>query len=165
MLDLEQIASDIRFRAAEHRPSFSTERLVETCFPGTLVTGHSLPAGVHEAVQHTPRGVVIVYRRGLPSGAQRFAVAHALAHLLFDADTSNVEHHADDTEDQEERADAFAAELLAPLLEVRRRVVRRPEHGRLADEHGLYQDQADRLASRFGVPAEVIDQQIRKLAR
>ena len=111
------------------------------------------PTKVLNATSETIRANMIQFRKDLEMSQPEAA------------DAAGIEHHEDDVECPEERADAFAAELLAPLHEVRRRVVRRPEQDRLVDEHSLYQDQADRLASRFGVPVEVIDGQIRRLAR
>lgn len=151
---LARIASDLRELAGERTPAYRTRALVEAVFPGTLVTGGHLPDGIDEMVTRTTDGPLIVYRRSLPGPEQRLVIAHALAHLVFDDDRPGVP-------EIEARADAFAVELLAPLAAVRSLVTRWP--CRDADDHELYLDHVDEIASRFAVPAHVIDSQIRRL--
>lgn len=154
-------AAELRRRAEQLEPSFSTGRIIDDCFPGTLVTGGRLPPGVHEAVTRTPDGAVIVYERTLSIPDQRFAISHALAHLMWDGNRGRctVGHGGDLF--AEYRADEFAAELLAPIAMLAEYVGRLPSTD--PDQQHLYEDQVDQIASRFVVPAYVIDQRIRLL--
>lgn len=160
---LARVASWIRELAEQKEPAFSTRQIIEACFPTALVTGGKLPDGVHELVSRRDEGPVIVYSRALSGPQQRFAIAHALAHLIFDGDEASARPGCAGRADCEERADAFAAELLAPLEELRPYVGRWPSLD--AEEHELYLDMVDEIASHFVLPAMVIDEQIRRLVR
>lgn len=160
---LRMIAEAFRVRAEQTEPAFSTSKIIECCFPDAVVTGRSLPPGVHEIVTVTGDGPLIMYQRGLPTPDQRFAIAHAIGHLVFDFRHGRSLAPLND-ESVEARADEFAAELLVPLDELAPYVGRFPA----PDDpvaHELYLDQVDQIASHFHVPARVVDQQIRKLPR
>jgi Zn-dependent peptidase ImmA (M78 family) len=152
------IASDLRRRAKQAVPAFSTSRLVSTAFPDAIVTGYDLPSGIDEAVSRTKDGIVILYRRGMSTAEQRVAIAHGVAHLLFDDDCRSgfVGSAA-----RERRADAFAAELLVPLDELAKLLRVLPSKD--PDEQQLYLDHVDHLASVFQVPAPLIRVRIREL--
>lgn len=156
-----EIAAELRLRAGQIEPPFSTRKIVSACFPKALVTGGQLPALVHEIVTSYPDGPVIVYARSLSGPEQRFAIAHALAHLLFDDAGACMSPGRAGVSDSEARADAFAADLLAPLELLRRLVTRMPSTD--SEEHEIYLDHVDEIASTFSVPAHVIDSQIRRL--
>lgn len=158
---LVEVAADIRRRSGLTEPAFSTKQIVDACFPATFVTGANLPDGFDEVVKREREGALIVYKRSLPGPAQRFAIAHALAHLLFDSALTCARPGLAGNPESERRADLFATELLAPLEEVARFASRFPSED--PDEHELYLDQVDEIASRFVVPADVIDSQIRRL--
>ncbi len=158
---LVEIAADLRRRAGQTEPAYSTRQIVESCFPGALVTGGKLPAGVDEIVSRRADGPVIIYARSLSGPEQRFAIAHALAHLLFDGDDAQARPGFAGLSESEARADRFAAELLAPLDELRPYVGRFPSTD--AEEHEIYLDQVDEISSHFVLPAAVIDLQIRRL--
>lgn len=161
--ELVEIAADIRTRAGQEQPAFSTRQIIERCFPEVLVTGAHLPDGVDEVFARRESGPVILYKRSLSGPEQRFAIAHAIAHLLFDADGTGASVGCAGDPAREERADRFAMELLAPLAEIRPYVGRYPCDD--PDEHELYLDQVDEIASHFVVPAWVIQTQIRQLMR
>jgi Zn-dependent peptidase ImmA (M78 family) len=160
------IASSLRRRAAQSKPSYSTREIIEACFPGTVVTGRHLPRGVDDVVQvdvaafrshRAPH--VIVYQRGIPTPNQRHAIAHALGHIIFDG----ASHHGCQRfdEDRELRCDRFADELLVPMCDLRPLVKLFPSSD--PDEHEAYLDLADQLASRFRVPPICIQRRIREL--
>jgi len=155
-------AASVRAVAGEHREAFSTSRIVDALFPDAVVTGRRLPAGVQEAVSTTSRGPVIVYSRELSPPAQRFVIAHAIAHLLFDADRPTAAARVGFAGDPatEARADAFAAELLVPLERLAALIEVRPASG-----DDFYLDQVDSLASHFNVPRGLIDKRIREVHR
>lgn len=158
---LVEIAADLRRRSNQTEPYFSTQQIIESCFPDALVTGHALPANVDEAVSRTPDGIVILYRRGMSTGEQRFAIAHALGHLIFDGDDAACRPGCVGIAESEERADGFAAELLVPLDDLREHVTWLPGQ---CDE-AIYLDQVDLIASLFHVPSTVVDKRIRELGR
>lgn len=162
-VDLVALAAEVRTRAGEVSPAFSTNRMVAAWFPDALVAGRVLPAGVLEAVARTPDGPVIIYARGLPSPAHRFAIAHAMAHLLLDGDDAFRQPGQRLERSCEVRADAFADELLVPLDVLASHVDRWPSADPV--EHEIYLDMVDAISSRFGVLAEVIDRRIRALVR
>ena len=158
---LVEVAANLRRRSGQIEPAFSTRQIIEACFPDTLVTGGSLPPGIDEMVSRRADGPVIIYARSLPGPCQRFAIAHALAHLLFDNSSARVRPGCLGIPANEERADAFAAELLAPLDELAPYVGCGPS--RDPEEHEIYLDQVDEIASHFALPAHVIDSRIRLL--
>lgn len=144
--------------AGQTEPAFSTRQMIATCFPDAVVTGKNLPHGVEEVVSRTPDGPVIVYNRSLSPPAQRFVIAHAMAHLFFDdAETAARIGYAGDPA-AEARADAFAAELLVPLDELDAYVGVDP-----SSTDDLYLDQVDEIASHFNVSRGLIDKRIRAL--
>jgi Zn-dependent peptidase ImmA (M78 family) len=159
---LVEIAADIRRRAMLFAPPYSTTAMIRTCFPDVVVTGRKLPPRIDEIVARTREGGVIVYKRRLPVLRQRFAIAHGIAHLLFDSDETAAAVGYAGCPISERRADTFAEELLVPLTELAKHVRRLPPvaHGR-----DLYLDGIDQISSRFQVPPAVILKRIRVLER
>ncbi len=156
---LVEIAADLRHKSDQTEPAFSTRRIIETCFPRALVTGRELPVGVDEAVKITPQGAVILYRRGLPTPSQRFVIAHALAHVMFDRVRGGCRPGSAGHAGRERRADSFAAELLIPLSYLRDYVGTWPDDA----DQDRYLDQVDEIASHFQVPIAIVDKRIREL--
>lgn len=105
---------------------------------------------------------MILYSRSLPILDQRYAIAHALAHILFDDEDVCMRVGRAGVAANEQRADDFGAELLAPRAEIR--AVLRMWPSKDAEDHEIYLDHVDQIASRFSVPSLVIDAQIRRLA-
>jgi len=161
-LMLVDVAADLRKRAGQVEPAYSTRQIVAARFPSALVTGATLRPGIEEMVSMRREGPVIVYSRALSGPSQRFAIGHALAHLLFDDSSAAACAGRPGVRANEEQADAFAAELLAPLDELAPYVGRYPSED--PEEHELYLDQVDEIASHFVLPARVIDRRIRELA-
>ena len=160
---LASVAADLRQRSGETEPLFSTRKIIDACFPGLVVTGRELPAGIHEAVSRTPQGGVLIYNRALPTAAKRFAIAHGLAHLLFDDGMSACRVGFVGDPAVEARADSFAEELLVPLEALREHVARQPSSNETSMEREFYLDQVDEIASHFHVPSHVIDKRIREM--
>lgn len=159
--DLVAVAARLRATAGQTEPAFSTRAIVDACFPDAIVTGRRLPAGIHEAVSRTAAGTLIIYQRDLPTPDQRFAIAHALAHVLFDDARSACRVGFVGDPEAEARADRFAAELLAPLADLIEYVGRQPSDD--SAEHEFYLDMVDEIASHFHVPSRVVDMQVREL--
>lgn len=160
---LTQVAADLRRRAGQIEPLFSTRKIIDACFPRLIVTGRELPAGIHEAVSRTADGEVLIYSRALPTAAKRFAIAHGLAHLLFDDSVSGCRVGYVGDPHVEARADSFAEELLVPLKMLREYVERQPPANDNSTEREFYLDQVDEIASHFHVPSHVIDKRIREM--
>lgn len=159
---LAETAADLRRRASLSEPSFSTKLIIEACFPDVVVTGRVLPIGIQEIVARTDEGPIIIYSRHLPVAKQRYVIAHALAHLIFDgAEGQCGPGYAGDPV-REGRADRFAEELLVPLVELRPYIACWPRNEN-TPEHEIYLDQCDEIASRFNVPPFVIDRRIREV--
>jgi hypothetical protein len=156
---LVEIAAELRHRSNQTEPSFSTRQIIDACFPHALVTGRQLPPGVDEAVSETPQGIVILYRRGLPTPSQRFVIAHALAHVIFDRVRGGARAGSTGHASREKRADRFAAELLIPLAVLRDYVGAWPDD----PDQERYLDQVDEIASHFQVPSGLVDKRIREL--
>lgn len=156
-----EIAAALRARAGLTKAPYSTSTIIEHCFPDILVTGFRLPAGVDELVTVAREGPVILYSRALPILEQRYAIAHALAHLIFDDKDVCMRVGRAGVAANEQRADDFGAELLAPLTEVAALARLWPSQD--AEDHEIYLDHVDQIASRFSVPSGVIDSQIRRL--
>src|SRR4051812_43880761 len=88
---LRSIAASLRRRSRLTQPHYSTQRIIDECYPSTVVTGDDLPANCHEMVlvdeaafrsHRAPH--VIIYQRALSGDQQRRAIAHALGHIIFD---------------------------------------------------------------------------------
>jgi Zn-dependent peptidase ImmA (M78 family) len=155
-----EIAANLRRRADQNQPAFSTADIIEASFPGIVVAGHDGdPALVGMLMRAC--GHVILYQRDLSFPEQRVRIAHALAHLIYDGDgrvascTFNPEAEA--------RAWHFVDELLVPFTDLARHVYRWPPIEQR--EMTIYRDQCDMLASRFAVPARLIDKRIRDLQK
>ena len=160
-MQLVHMASELRSRAGQHHAAISTSKIMRTCFPHVHVTGRVLPAGVHEAVSNTPTGIILVYARGLPSPDQRFAIAHGMAHLLFDTEESACLPGRTGVVDVEARADRFAEELLVPLGELAKHARLRPSTD--PDQQEFFLDHVDEISSRFHVPSRVIERRLHEL--
>jgi IrrE N-terminal-like domain len=163
---LGAIAASLRRRSGQVKPRYSTRQIIESCFPGTIVTGRTLPAVCHESVSVDEAAFrshraphVIVYQRALSGPEQRYAIAHAVAHIIFDGKRGCDTHDAA----RELRCDRFADELLAPIEELNRFIKVWPSRDLQANE--TYLDQVDQIASHFVLPASVIDQRIQSLHR
>lgn len=154
------VTQDLRTRAKQHSPAFSTSQIIAMTFPDVLVTGYDLPREIEEAVSRMTKGPVLLYRRGLSTAEQRVAIAHGLAHLIYDDNAPCVRGKAG-TPARERRADAFAAELLVPLDEIAK--VLRVMPSKDPDEQQLYLDHVDYLASMFKVPSHLVRRRIRDL--
>jgi Zn-dependent peptidase ImmA (M78 family) len=168
VVPIASIAASLRRRAQQVEPAYSTRQIIDACFPGTFVTGRVIPAhGVHDLVAVDEKAFrshraphLIVYRRGLSTGEQRYAIAHALGHIIFDG--ANHEGCVDFNRERELRCDRFADELLVPLEELRPYVGAWPTEDPVKYE--VFLDMVDQIASHFHVPAAVIMKQISRLA-
>jgi hypothetical protein len=163
---LVEIAADLRRRARLYNPPFSTKRIIAACFPDVLVTGGRLPDGLEAVISKQADGPLIVYQRSLPILEQRYAIAHELGHLVLgDLENERVRKRATRPSQPhvEKRADDFATELLAPLVLVAKYAVLGPAED--PEDHEIYLDHCDDLASIFQVPPRIIDSQIRRLQR
>jgi Zn-dependent peptidase ImmA (M78 family) len=161
------IAASLRRRAEQIEPSYSTRQIIDVCFPGTVVTGRHLPQGVDDVVKVDDAAFrshraphVIVYRRDLPTADQRFAIAHGIAHVIFDGANN---HCAGFDPRRELRCDRFADELLAPLVELSPYVCAWPSDD--PEQQEIYLDMVDQIASHFHVPTACISRQIQELPR
>lgn len=163
LYDLIRVAGKLRRDAGELDPPYSTTRIIEVAFPTCVVMGRHLPRRVDEMVTRTPDGPNIVYRRGMSTAQQRFAIGHGLAHLLFDDHTTSCRIGRAGVHFNEQRADDFSAELLVPMFELRK--VARWWASKRPHDRDLYLDHVDQLASLFHVPQSVIAQRIRMLER
>lgn len=161
------IAESLRRRADQLEPAFSTRQIIDVCFPGTIVTGRPLPRGVHDVVcvdeaafrsHRAPH--VILYSRSLPTPDQRYAIAHALAHIIFDGARGGCSSRSNE---RERRCDLFAEELLVPVSRLREYVCAWPSPN--LEEHETYLDQVDQIASHFHAPSRIVDRRIRSLRR
>lgn len=159
---LVEIAADLRRRSRQRRPPYSTQK-IEKCFPRLVVMGGELPDDIDELVTRSKDGDVIVYSRSISSARQRFAIAHAFAHLIFDMGVRKAACIPGRIGDPatERRADQLGAETLVPFAELQD-IVRRWKPGMIEDRD-LYLDHVDRIASRYHVPSALIDQRIRWL--
>lgn len=156
-------AQMMRWRARLLAPSFSIHELVAANYPTALVTGRDLPDGIHEIVTVTDAGPIILYRRGLSTCDQRIAIAHALGHLAFDFDTAGrrIATLADPA--VEDRADAFAIELLAPLELVAAVAPERRARPDILDREE-FRDRLDGIATRFHVPVWTVERQMLRIS-
>jgi hypothetical protein len=147
-------AAELRERAGVETAPYSGRAIIERCFPHVLVTGGELPRGVAEVVETRGGKATIWYNRRMNTAAHRVAVAHGLAHLIFDAPSGRLECGASSSSAgaPERRADLFAGELLTPFADLDRHFEgeifpRDPVDRRVFD------DEVDHAASKFKVPA------------
>lgn len=157
------VAEKLRALSRQVEPPYSIPLLVAEAAPDVVITGRDLPPGIEEIVTVTDDGPLIIYRRGLSTAERRYAIAHALAHLLFDQDSDGVQAGQPFDAMREQRADAFALELLAPHRLLAPRIVYWPSEA--GEDREVYMDQVDQIAAQFHVPSAQIDQRIRELER
>ena len=158
---LVEIAADLRRKAGLIRPPYSSRAIIEASFPSALVTGGILPEGVDEMVSQRPDGPVIIYARHLSGPGQRYVIGHGVAHLIFDDESVCARAGSRGDPAAEARADLFSALLYVPFEDLRPLVRHWPS--RDLEDHEIYLDHVDQLASTFQMPAAVIDEQIQRL--
>lgn len=144
---LAVLAADLRRRSGSIEPPFSTSKIIEACFPRAIVAGEALAPGIETVSSRTASDETFIYSRSLSTTERRVALAHALAQTIFGL--------VDDA------ASEFAAELLAPLDDLA--PLRPTWREDVSDERDLYLDRLDDLAERYGVPADMIVSQLRRL--
>lgn len=153
-----EIAAQLRQRADQSEPHFSTTRIIAAAFPNVVVAGHDGDPAIIGMLMRAC-GHVILYQRELSIEEHRVRIAHALAHLIMD------DRHRDAActhrPDEEAFARRFEGDLLVPLDELAPLVYRWPPVE--AREARIYRDQCDLLASQFKVPPSLIDKRIREL--
>ncbi len=162
---LASVAASLRRRADQVEPSYSTMQIIEACFPGTLVTGRTLADDTDELVAVDRRAFRthkaphrIFYNRSRSTAEQRYAIAHALGHIVFDGPRRRGQRECPQ---RELRCDRFADELLVPLVELRPYVCAAPSAD--PDKHETYLDMVDQIASHFHVLATIIKRRIADL--
>lgn len=158
--DAVAVADALRSFTGQLVPPFNCQKMVDARWPTAIVTGRDLPLGVDEVVTVTCDGVLIIYARSLSTAERRFAIAHAIAHLLYDLGECILGGVVMDAA-REARAEEFARELLVPDHVLMRHVSLWTS---TSDDPEAYFDQVDQIAALFHVPTSVIDQRIQELA-
>lgn len=166
---LISVASAFRARAGLDAPPYSSRKIIIANLPSITVTGGLLPAGVLEMSTVGEDGHSrIVYNRRVNHLAQRVAIVHGLAHLLFDLPEDGGRRCGRTYEDMEidrieRRADLFAGELLVPLTDL---------DGHFDDglfpqdsSRGDWDDYVDHVASTFKVPGGFLRWRLYDLAK
>lgn len=169
LLDFARIiaaAAELRTRAGATEAPYSGRAIIEKCFPHVLVTGGHLPHGVAEVVETRGGKVTIWYNRRMTTGAHRIAVAHGLAHLVFDAPDGRLQCGAASSGrvPAERRADLFAGELLAPLADLDRHFVG-GLFPRMPVDRLAFDDEVDHAASKFKIPTGFLRWRLHDLAQ
>lgn len=148
------VTYDLRQRVGKKGSYYSAKEIIEECFPDVMVTGAALPPGIAEVVEVRGGQKTIFYNRRINPMAQRVAITHGLAHLLFDLGPDRRECSRDNermsTQPIERRADLFAGELLAPLDELDEHFDEIFPREPVAKQH--FDDEVDHVASTFKVP-------------
>lgn len=159
-------AAWVRARAglANADPPYSTHTLIEAAFPDVVVSGADLPHGVYELAERAPGRRSLWYARGVSQAAQRVGLAHGLHHLMTDLREEAGLRECNTMQRQlevrrvlpanpiEVACDLFAGELLVPFAILDRMAPRDLFPHTPAAQQG-WQDEVDRLASLFHVPA------------
>lgn len=114
MFEGDPAATARAVRAAWRVPSGPIPNVVQLLEAvGIIVVARSLFTHAQDAVSTWPRDggrpPIMMVNLGLPADRQRFTTCHELAHLVL---------HALPDEDQEQQADIFASEFLAPAEEI-----------------------------------------------
>jgi uncharacterized protein DUF955 len=154
-----QAATGARRVAGLTKEPYSTKAIVAALYPGSHVQNARLPRRIQEAVRPTIGAEIIIYARRYEPPHQRFVIAHALAHLIFDWDAPGAHVGYAGDAMREARADAFALELLAPLARVHALIDRD-----MSTSDDSYHEQLDHLSSRFHLPRWAMAKRIRQLA-
>ena len=157
-------AAGVRERAGLRHPPFNLTRILSRCFPGALLTGADLPAGVHGLTRVGHDGAItIFYSRAIREpDQQRLVIAHEIGHLVLERVLGEDRHcggyELDGT--TERRCDRFGEELLAPtaLLE---REAKGPLFPRAGAQRIAWENFVDRMAIRYQVPRPVIVRRLR----
>jgi Zn-dependent peptidase ImmA (M78 family) len=159
VVDVAVVADALRSHAGQVVPPFNAYGIIEARWPTAVITGRELPIGIDEVVSITEDGALIIYGRSLSTAERRFAIAHAMAHLMFDL-AGNPRRGVIIEPEREARADRFAQELLVPDRVLMRHLAMWPSD---CLDREMYLDQVDHIAATFHVPPDVIDKRIREL--
>lgn len=156
-------------------PKFETTPITERFFPNVSITGDFLPKGITEMVVRDGGRYQLYYSRRVGHPSQRLGIIHGCYHILSDlAERDGIrECNLTDrkfrtftgAESSEEVAcDLFAGALLVPFTALDRLA---PDvlFPRDPVERHVFDDQVDRLASKFGVPAGFINWRLYDLAQ
>lgn len=139
------------------RPLPDLEGLVANTFGVLVLRRPFRTARLYAAAVSTSQGRAVILDASVPYRGTilRRTLAHALCHLLLDADAAVLEIDSDDRSDgdpREQRARAFAAELLVPSDGLSR-VLGEPAQTR---DLAMALDTVGDVVSAFGAPADLV---------
>lgn len=159
----------------EADPPYSTTIITERFWPHVPITGANLPNGVTEMVVRDGRRTQLYYSRKVGAPSQRLGILHGCYHLLSDlAETEGIrECNLSDRKFRQRAAlespieiacDLFAGAVLVPFDTLDAAA---PDDLFPSDSvaRRAFDDECDRLASRFGVPAGFIRWRLVDLAK
>jgi len=157
-------------------PDYSTNTVQRICFPDVRITGARLPKGVIAMCEAGIGRRTIFYNRDEPQSSQRVGIAHEFHHLLTDLKHPHLHEQREcnnaaraleaagylATSIVEIACDLFAGELLVPFDVLDRYAPDDlfPEELPLQQ---AFEDEVDRLASKFNVPAPFMLWRLRDL--
>jgi Zn-dependent peptidase ImmA (M78 family) len=159
------------WRTAAGDDAGSLRKMILANRPDIVVTGETLPTGVLESVLLAPdRPPVIMYNRRYNQPAQRVAVAHGVAHVLFDVERAVTYACGRAYEDErvdiiERRADLFAGELLCPLEDLDEAFAGADLFPRSPGPRRKFDDYCDHVASQKRVPVGFLRWRLYDLAK
>lgn len=159
-------------------PHYSTNDVHRVCFPDVHITGAPLPRGVVAICEAGIGRRTIFYNRSLPPDDQRVGIAHEFHHLLTDLKSPHLHEQREcnlgmralevagymPTSPVEIACDLFAGEILVPFDVLDRYAPDDlfPEELPLQQ---AFEDEVDRLASRFKVPTAFMAWRLRDLQK
>jgi hypothetical protein len=158
-------------------PPFSTNAITDRVFPRVAITGdRTMPDGITEMVLNDRGRFALFYSKKVGAPSQRLGILHGCYHTLTDLALEEGQRECNLTDRKfrrynpqlenaiEVNCDMFAGALLAPFDVLDDFAPRRlfPQD---PDERHAFDDEVDRLASKFAVPAGFMNWRLFDLAQ
>jgi len=183
LLDIGEIEGRAAFvrkklKLDDKGPPYPTNIVTSTYFVDVRITGDHLPDGITEMVIREPGRVALFYSRKVGAPSQRLGILHGCYHTISDlaiehgvrecnlTDRKFRRYNPQQESPTELACDLFAGAILVPFTVLDQLAPDRLFPGtKGSPERHAFDDEVDRLASRFGVPAGFMQWRLFDLAK
>ncbi len=162
----------------DHGPPYPTNIITSKYFVDVQITGDNLPAGITEMVVRDKGRVGLYYSRKVGAPSQRLGILHGCYHTISDlakedgirecnlTDRRFRQYNPSNESPHERACDLFAGALLVPFTVLDRLAPDELFPGsKGSPQRHAFDDEVDRLASKFAVPAGFVQWRLYDLAK